>query len=150
MAAAQPRDHVPLRDHFEVRLSSLEERFKDYMERSNRAQEELSESLDKTADGARYSLEKAVAEARYGLEKEARALDTRLNQMNEFRQQITNERGNYVSRAELGLQIQALKAELKPLQVQSDRFAGGYVALAAILAFLLSIAGFVFGLLRRP
>jgi hypothetical protein len=136
--APGPRDSVPLRDHLEARLDSLEARFCECGDREQQRHE--AQAID---------ARKAAEEARYALEKAEKALDVRLDGMNQFRQQITNERGEYVTRSELALQIQALKAEMKPLQVQSDRYAGGYAVLAAIVAFILSIAGLVFGLLKK-
>jgi hypothetical protein len=83
------------------------------------------------------------------LDSAAAAMNTRLTEMNEFRRQITDERANYLSKAEfmrfeegLNKRLDVMAAALTDQGTQWARLFGGAAAFGFLIT-VLSIIGFV-------
>jgi hypothetical protein len=77
-----------------------------------------------------------------------KALDQRLEGMNEFRTQINSERHTYVTRSEIDLMMEKVMAELRPTQDRSVWLTGGMAALGVVLAIGLAVAAMLVNIFK--
>ena len=98
----------------------------------------LREYIERVFDEKQKALELAFKAQQDALALASRTLELRLEKLNELRQEVTQDRGNYITRAQYEVEVGQLEKKLNQAEgaLNVARFlgAGGlFVALAALL-----------------
>ena len=103
-----------------------------------------------TADGVslRDYVDRLFTEAQRAIDKAEATMLARLAGMNEFRDQLKDQAGKFITREELDARITSLCNDIKALQRDADVARGKASQNALLFTAAIAIAGFVLGIVR--
>ncbi len=124
------------------------EALKDYVDRRFAANEQ---AVDKAVGTTALAVDKAFEQNQRAIDKAEEAVEKRLEAMNEFRDQLTNERSNYVSAESYRQQHGSLEAKIEALdktlrerlttiEQWQNKIVGALVLILVILPALTALA----------
>ena len=76
--------------------------------------------MNERLNNANAALDKALQSANIALDKASAILNERLEVMNQFRQQINSERGDFVRRDQLDLMLKATRSDIESVRAQIE------------------------------
>ncbi len=103
----------------------------------------LREYIERILEERDRAYRDSMSTARAALDAASRALESRLDQMNEFRKQVLEERANYLRRDQFDAQHESIEKRVvaveKMAATQSGRFWAVGIAVAVTVAILTTI-----------
>ena len=113
------KDIVSLREYFQVQINNLDRR-----------------------------IEEQRRDGEANIKLASQVMESRLEGMNEFRNQINMERASYVRQDELDLKITALRAEIRPAQDYKQQVSGGLFTIGLLISLGLGVMSLVVHFLK--
>jgi ABC-type antimicrobial peptide transport system permease subunit len=132
---------VPLKELVETKIEAL----KEYLESKIGALKEYTESRFEAykvyTESRLVSLEKATSIAASNMEK-------RLEGMNEFRDQLRDQTGTFITRIEIESQIKKIEEDIKVLRESKANLEGKASQQSVYIAYLIALIGIIIGVIN--
>lgn len=97
-------------------------------------------AIDKAVASTVLAVDKAFAQSQRAIDKAEEAVEKRLEGMNEFRQQLNEERANYLTLESWEQQKQALVSRIEVLEKWLFKILGALGLLSAVVPILVALA----------
>jgi len=134
-----PKVDIPLREHFEGRIASVEKKIDDWVKlwREERAKG-LQEISQRAEDLEKRVNERAAAQER-AIDKAEGAVSERLRGMNEFRESLRDQSATLATRKEMELNITSLETRLHNMELWVANMQGRMLVLAGVWGAILIV-----------
>lgn len=140
---------VSLRDYTATRIDQLQqimdERDRQYAQRFEAQQQALNAALQ----AAKEAVANALSAAKEAVTKAEEASNKRFDSVNEFRQQLNDQAGTFMSKAEADARLKAVEDDISRITSRSEGASNLWIVLVAGFLVVLNLAGLLINFSKR-